>query len=90
MITWNRHAIVLPDGRNTGYAHYTMLDNGEETGIWVRWCGHPTALYKYFVRVKNGTALDIYDRGGVSAFRTVGLAKAAAETYHQNPTREDD
>lgn len=63
----------------TGYADYDLAIAGEPTGVRVRWCGHPTALRKYYVRLADGRDLDIYDRGGLSTFRTSAEAKAAAE-----------
>jgi len=59
-------------------AHYHLTAAGEPTGISVVWCGHPTALRPYYVRLADGP-LDIYDRGGLSTFCTVAEAKEAAE-----------
>jgi hypothetical protein len=67
---WRRH----DHGHGTRHASYE-----HHTGAWVRWCGHPTALYPYTVEFADGTALDIYGRGGLSTFRTVAEAKVAAE-----------
>jgi len=38
---WTRH----PVGK-TGYANYQCISC---PNVWVRWCGHPTALRKYYV-----------------------------------------
>ena len=48
---WKRHPVIL-GGRDTHYANYSALINDCTTirTVWVRWCGHPTATYKYFIR----------------------------------------
>jgi hypothetical protein len=62
---------------------YGRADYLHSSGARVVWCGHPTALRPYYVRLPDGRALDIYDNGsgpGFTTFRTVADAKAAAET----------
>lgn len=86
-LTWKRHPVGTGKLRS-GYANYSMLDGGVPTGIEVRWCGHPTATYRYWVRLNlDGDALppgfeDAMGEGvGVATFRHVAEAKAAAERW---------
>ena len=72
-----------------GHADYLMRVDGQPAGIFIEWCGHPTALRPYTVRLPNGANLDIYDgdhdpRGlPFTTFRTVADAKAAAITWRE-------
>jgi hypothetical protein len=66
-MTWTRHPCKAGN-YDTHYAHYR---NVECPHVWVRWCGHPTALWKYFV-------IGIEALEG-QTFRTVKEAKQAAE-----------
>ena len=68
-LTWERHPC------HYGKAHYQMLFDGEPTGWWVRWCGHPTAHYPYFIEDAN--------RNFYGTHRYVGDAKDAAEAFYQ-------
>jgi hypothetical protein len=68
---WRRY----PHGNSAHYADYL-----HKSGAWIMWCGHPTALYPYYVVLPDGRKLDIYDNGsgdGFTTFRTVAEAKAA-------------
>lgn len=70
-VAWRRKPF-----HRTGYAHYELLTDGRSTGVWVRWCGHPTATYKYWVQLPRGAAL------GERAYRHVAEAKAVAEAWY--------
>ena len=77
---WEREPVFIGEA-NTHYADYLMRDTGgRATGVEVRWCRHPTALRKYFVTLPNGDWLE-HEMGSCAAFRTVGLAKNAAEEW---------
>ena len=76
--------IRRPDFRAAHRANYDLAAAGSPTGISVQWCGHPTALRPYYVRLADGAPLDVFGRGGLSTFRTSAEAKAAAEEAWQS------
>ena len=78
-LSWRRHPYPHVPSR----ADYELVG----AGIWVRWCGHPTALRPYTVRLPDGSNLDIYngdhDPSGLpfTTFYSVAEAKLAAEQW---------
>jgi len=86
-LNWVRHP-VFAGGRDTHYAHYALFDGQTNTGYWVRWCRHPTALRKYWVQRPAGDGLSLSGEG-FTTFRTVEQAKhAAMRDYHERRYRE--
>ena len=63
-IWWKRHPGLLR-------GHHEMFDGSKPTGIWIRDCGHQTALRPYYVEMPNGLMLE-------RKFRLLDEAKAAA------------
>jgi hypothetical protein len=51
MIEWKRHPHVVR-------AEYQMLVDGEPNGVWVRSCGHQTALRPYYVQLGSQMILE--------------------------------
>jgi hypothetical protein len=71
-LAWQRK----PRG-NTGYADYLLTRDGETIAA-VRWCGHPTALRKYYV-----AGIPLLDG---QTFASSKDAKTAVETIIGSPT----
>lgn len=63
-VTWQRHP--MPP-----FTNYEMLNDGIPNGVWIRHCGHQTALRPYYVVAPND---DIIER----KFRRLEEAKLAA------------
>lgn len=64
-----------------GRADYQMTIDGKPNGLFICWCGHPTALRPYYVTMPDGTNLDIYKNGsglGFTTFENLAAAKTAA------------
>lgn len=51
MIEWKRHP-------GPTRADYQMLVDGEPNGVWVRSCGHQTALRPYYVQLASQLVLE--------------------------------
>lgn len=68
-LSWERFRHPIVPSR----ADYRLLLDGEPTGLWIKWCGHPTALRPYYLASERRSM-------ELRTFRTVAEAKAAAET----------
>lgn len=79
-IEWERVPHAMP---GVNRANYRLVIDGNDTGIQVRWCGHPTALRPYYVVTKIGEIL-------AEKFRTVEQAKRAALATLTKETDDDN
>ena len=70
-MNWERH-----EHAGANKADYRLIVSGRDTGIEVKWCGHPTAHRPYYI-TGPGTPDPIEQ-----AYRTARLAQAAALTCY--------
>lgn len=80
MINRNAELTWIGSGPKIGRS-YTLLDDGRPTGIQIRHCGHPTALWPYYITRRPEEGMFLHANG--KAFYLLGIDILNAP--HVNP-----